>query len=97
MCPRPQHIPKGARPTSLSLTVEERAALNWIKLVRENRRDDRKTLNDILVDGLWLLAEKEGKSREEIVAMTPAPDTRGQTTQGNITEMPRTLKGKRGS
>jgi hypothetical protein len=86
MSPKPQHIPKGAKPTSLSLTVEDRAALNWIKLVRENRGDDRKTLNDVLVDGLWLLAEKEGKTREEIRSMSPPP-TPAQTLQANVTEM----------
>jgi hypothetical protein len=86
MSPKPQHIPKGARATSLSLTVGERAALNWVKLVRENRGDNRKTLNDILVDGLWLLAEKEGKTREEILLMSPAPLPE-QTFQDNVMEM----------
>lgn len=86
MSPRPQHIPKGAKPTSLSLTVEDRAALNWVKLVRETRGDDRKTLNDVLIDGLWLLAEKEGKTREEIRSMSPSP-TPAQTLQDNVREM----------
>jgi hypothetical protein len=94
MSPRPQHIPKGARPTSLSLTIEERAALNWIKLVRENRGEDRKTLNDILVDGLWLLAEKEGKTRQEILTMLP-PHTTGPSAQDNFTEMPKKARVKR--
>ena len=86
MSPRPKHIPKGARATSLSLTVGERAALNWVKLVRENRGDCRKSLNDILVDGLWLLAEKEGKTREEILSMLP-PSIPAPTLQDNVTEM----------
>jgi len=96
MSPRPQHIPKGARPTSLSLTVEERGAVNWVKLVRENRGDDRKTLNDILVDGLWLLVEKEGKTREEIRATLPPPSP-AQMIQDNVTEMPKKPSGKRHS
>jgi hypothetical protein len=87
MSPKPIHIPKNARPTSLSLTAEERFALNWIKAVREGRGDDRKTLNDILVDGLWLLAAKEGKSEQDILAMLPSsPD---QAIQGKVTEMPK--------
>jgi hypothetical protein len=87
MSPRPLHIPKNARPTSLSLTGEERFALAWIKAVRENRGDDRKTLNDILVDGLWLLAAKEGKTKQAILAMLPPPPV--QATQANVTEMPK--------
>jgi hypothetical protein len=87
MSPKPIHIPKNARATSLSLTAEERFALNWIKAVREGRGDDRKTLNDILVDGLWLLAAKEGKSKRDILAMLPSsPD---QTIQNKVTEMPK--------
>jgi hypothetical protein len=87
MSPRPIHIPKNARQTSLSLTAEERFALDWIKAVRENRRDDRKTLNDILVDGLWLLAAKEGKTKQEIFAMLPPSSD--QVIQGKVTEMPK--------
>jgi len=89
-------VPKGARPTSLSLSVEDRAALNWVQLVRENGGNDRKTLNDILVDGLWLLAEREGKTRQEILAMLPPPPT-GRVIQDNITEMPKKPNGKRSS
>ncbi len=94
MSPRPPHVPKGARPTSLSLSVEDRAALSWIQLARENRRSDRKTLNDILVDGLWLLAEKEGKTRQEILAMLPPPAPI-EAVQGNVREMPKKPNRKR--
>jgi len=94
MSPKPQHIPKGAKATSLSLTVEDRAALNWVKLARESNGNDRKTLNDILVDGLWLLAEKEGKTREQIRAMLP-PAPLAQVIQDKVTEMPKKPNDKR--
>ena len=89
MSPRPKHIPEGARTTSIALTEEDRAAVNWVRLARERRGENRKTLNDILVDALWLLLEKaEGMTREEIRAMIP-PLPQAGTNKSKITEMPK--------
>ena len=89
MSPRAKHIPDGAHQTTICLTDEDQAAVNWIKAARKLRGDDRRTLNDILVDSLWYLLENvEGKMREEIRAMIPhAP--KNQNVQDNVTEMPK--------
>lgn len=93
MSPRAKHVPDGARPTTICLTDEDHAALNWIKFARGRRGEDRKTLNDIFVDSLWYLLEKvEGKRREDILATVP-PRSIKENPQGNITEMPK-AKGK---
>jgi hypothetical protein len=92
--PKPRHIPPNARPTSISLTDADHAAINWIKTARKQRGNDRKTLNDILVDGLWYLLENaEGKSREEIEATIPHIEP-VQLQQDKITEMPKPKSGR---
>lgn len=89
MSPRAKHIPDHAHQTTICLTDEEQAAVNWIKAARRLRREDRRTLNDILVDSLWYLLEKvEGKTRDEIRAMVPQVPV-SQTLQDNVTEMPK--------
>jgi hypothetical protein len=89
MSPRAKHIPDNAHQTTICLTDEEQAAVSWIKAARRLRREDRTTLNDILVDSLWCLLEKvEGKTRDEIRAMVPHVPV-SQTLQDNVTEMPK--------
>jgi hypothetical protein len=92
--PKPRHIPPNARPTSISLTDEDHAAVNWIKTARKQRGNDRKTLNDILVDGLWYLLEHtEGKTREDIKATIPHIEP-FLPQQDKITEMPKPKSGR---
>ena len=93
MSPRTKHTPNDASLTSIKLTDEDRTAINWIKLARKGRGDDRGRLNDILVDGLWhLLEEVEGKSREEIRAMMPSPPPNAQMHTEKVTQMPKPAK-----
>jgi hypothetical protein len=89
MSPKAKHIPDHARRTTVCLTDDERAAINWISVARRRRRDDRTTINDILVDAIWYMLEnKEHKTREEIQAMVP-PLSAGEPAQANVTEMPK--------
>ena len=94
MSPRAKHIPDEAQRTSVCLTAEDRAAIRWIVEVRKAARNNRTTINDILVDALWYYLDKmEGKTQEEIQAMLPpAPPIPAQS--GKITQMPK-LKKKR--
>ncbi len=89
MSPRAKHIPDHAHQTTICLTDEEQAAVNWIKAARRLRSEDRTTQNDILVDALWYLLEKvEGKTRDEIRAMVPHVPV-SQAFQDNVKEMPK--------
>ncbi len=89
MSPREKHIPVDARPTTVALTAEERAAIRWISDVRRGRADRRTTINDILVDALWFFLEKtEGKTRDQIRAMVPSVQL-DERSQANVTEMPK--------
>ena len=89
MSPRAKHIPDDAYRTTIRLTDEELAAVNWIRTARRQRKNDRKTLNDVLVDGLWvLLGKEEGKTREEIRATIPQRPLPSMA-QDNVTQMPK--------
>jgi hypothetical protein len=72
MSPREKHIPDDAKKTTVGLTPEDSAAINWIGQSRRNRKDKRTTTNDILVDALWYFLERtEGKTKDQIRAMVP--------------------------
>lgn len=89
MSPRPKHIPDEAYRTTIRLADDEQFAIEFLKMARRQKRSERKTLNDLLVDGIWLLLEREeGKSKDEIRAMMP---TRPITASppAKVKEMPR--------
>lgn len=89
MSPRERHIPDDAVRTTVSLTAEDRAAINWIITVRRMAKSKRTTINDILVDSLWYFLEKtEKKTRDEIQAMVPSIP-REERTKSKVTEMPK--------
>ena len=74
MSPREKHISDEAERTSICLTLEDRAAIGWIRDVRKREKNKRTTNNDILVDALWnFLAEKYGRTREQIQLAVPPP------------------------
>src|SRR5450432_2305272 len=88
MSPREKHIPDDAKKTTVGLTPEESAAINWIAQSRRIKKNKRTTTNDILVDALWHFLEKtEGKTREEIRATIPVAPPDGRP-QNKVTEMP---------
>jgi hypothetical protein len=92
MSPREKHIPDNAKKTSVGLTAEDSAAINWIAQSRRIKKNNRTTTNDILVDALWHFLEKtEGKTRDQIQAMIPValPD---EPSQSKVTQMPKPTK-----
>jgi hypothetical protein len=92
MSPKPKHIPDDAYRTTIRLADEEQFAINFLKTARRQKGNDRKTLNDILVDGVWLLLEKEeARSKQEIRAMMPLRPS-AKPGQANVTEMPKPKK-----
>jgi hypothetical protein len=94
MSPRVKHTSPDATLTSIKLTDEDRTAINWIKLARKRRWDDRDRLNDILVDGLWYLLQRvEQKTRDEIQAMMPSPPPATEASK-KVTEMPKPKKAR---
>ncbi len=89
MSPRERHIPNHAHRTSVCLTAEEKAAINWISAARRAKEDNRTTINDILVDALWDFLEKNyGKTRDQIRAMVPDVPIE-ERLHNKVTEMPK--------
>lgn len=74
------------------MTDEERAAIAWIGSIRRGRENDRTTINDILVDALWDLVQKEGRTRDDFLIMSPPP-RQNESIQSNVTEMPKLTRG----
>jgi hypothetical protein len=91
MSPKERHIPADARPTSISLTSEERLAIQLIGTARRGRGSNRSTINDVLVDALWELAEREGVTKDQIAAILPILSESDQISN-KIKEMPKPLK-----
>ena len=91
MCPKERHIPAHARPTSLSLTEEEKLAIQLIGIARRRKGSKRSTMNDILVDALWELAESEGVTKDQIAAILPVSSEKGLPDR-KVTEMPKPVK-----
>jgi hypothetical protein len=87
MCPKERHIPDHARPTTISLTQEDRLAIQLIGAARRRTGSNRSTINDVLVDALWELAKKEGVTRDQIAAVLPAPPENDRKRK--IAEMPK--------
>ncbi|MGO9940565.1 MAG: hypothetical protein ACLPH3_23115, partial [Terracidiphilus sp.] len=76
MSPRDKHIPDEATLTSIKLTEEDKTAIHLIKMARKRRGEDRDRMNDILVDGLWLLLKTvERKTIEDVRGMLPPPSS----------------------
>lgn len=93
MSPRAKHIPDEAQRTSVCLTAEDRAAIRWICEVRKAAKNNRTTLNDVLVDALWYyLEEVEGKTREQIQAMLPPAPAQTPAQSSKIAQMPKPKK-----
>lgn len=88
MSPKKTHVPKDARPTTLSLTDVDRAAVAWLGSLDRSRGGDRTRLNDVLVDALWELVKKEGRSRADFLPMS-APARDAEDVPSNVTEMPK--------
>jgi hypothetical protein len=88
MCPKERHIPAHARSTTIALTAEDKLAIQLIGAARRRRGSNRSTMNDVLVDALWELAEKEGVARDQIAAVFPIFSENDQI-DSNVTEMPK--------
>jgi hypothetical protein len=88
MCPKERHIPAHARSTTIALTGEEKLAIQLIGAARRQRGNNRSTMNDVLIDALWELAEKEGVTRAQIASVLPILSEEKQVNN-NVTEMPK--------
>jgi hypothetical protein len=67
---RKKRISDDAEGTTVYLTPEEQIVLRVILARRKKRQDERSSLNEIIVDGLWrLLLEDENVTKQQIDAL----------------------------
>jgi hypothetical protein len=73
---------------ALRLTEEDREAIHEISKARRAKNDGRTRINDILVDALWELLQKEtGKTPLEIAGAMPVPPSRA-ADKDKLKQMP---------
>ncbi|MGD0510702.1 MAG: hypothetical protein ABSA33_02580 [Candidatus Micrarchaeaceae archaeon] len=90
---RPRTISEGAKRTTIYLDPVTDVALNLIENSRRLRKEKRYQPNHIVADAIWFYLEKvEGKTRQQLEALLPAPQDRQET---NLKEFPK--KGKKPS
>lgn len=64
-----------------------------IGATRRRRGSNRSTMNDVLVDALWELAEREGITRDQIAKNFPVVSGT-DPINNKVTEMPKAAKKK---
>jgi len=84
---RPKVTSEGAKRTTIYLNPAEDLALSVIENSRRVRTEKRCQPSEIIADALWLyLKQVEGKTREQIVALLPAPPK--EKRQSNLKQFP---------
>jgi len=63
---RKKRIPEGAEGTTVYLTPEEQIILRAILAKRKKKSHPRCSLNEIVIDGLWRIAEDEKLTRKKL-------------------------------
>lgn len=67
---RKKRIPDDAEGTTVYLTPEDQVVLRVILARRKKRRDERSSINEILVDGIWrILIQDEQITKPQIEAL----------------------------
>jgi hypothetical protein len=66
---RKKRIPDGAEGTTVYLTPRERLVLDVLLRRRQDGKEERAGLSEILVDGLWRMLEEEGISKKQIASL----------------------------
>lgn len=65
---RKQTIPEGAEGSTVYLLPEDSLILRAIQGKRKKKGEQRTSLNEIWIEALWRLAEKEGFTRKKLDA-----------------------------
>lgn len=85
---RKKRIPDGAEGTTVYLTPRERLVLDVLLRRRQDAKEDRASLSEIIIDGLWRLSEEEGISKKQIAALFRAVAT-GKKLEPNVVLFPK--------
>ncbi len=68
---RRRRIAAGAKPTTISLTPAQKVAIRKLQAKRMSAGQPEPLLNDVVLEGIELLLEKEGWSSAELAQVFP--------------------------
>lgn len=68
---RSRHIPKDAKPTTISLTIRQHIAFQELQIKRQREGRAKPTLTEVMVDGFQMLLKREGLSDSEVEQIFP--------------------------
>lgn len=71
---RPRRIPQEAKPTTVSLTLEQQVAFQELAAKRMRERRGKPLLNEVVVEGLELVLRKEGWDEADLAKIFPIRD-----------------------
>jgi hypothetical protein len=87
---RKKRLDKDAEQATVYLTPVEQLVVSVIAGRRKNRKEERTSLSEIVVDGLWkILTEAEGVPKEKIEELLPIHHESPQGTN-NLKVFPKT-------
>jgi hypothetical protein len=73
---RARHIPKDAKPTTISLTVRQHIAFQELQVKRQKEGSAKPTLTEVMVEGFQMLLKREGLSDAELERLFPKQEQR---------------------
>lgn len=89
---RRHHVSPDARRNTFYLTPAEELAIDTIKAMRRDRKDNRDSPSEIVSDALWKFAEDNyGIKRQDIESRFPRPE-KEEPPRVKVTQMPRVKK-----
>jgi len=68
---RPRHIPLDAKPTTISLTLQQQIAFQELQVKRQKEGKFKPTLTEVMSDGFQSVLRKEGWHQSELERIFP--------------------------
>jgi hypothetical protein len=68
---RARHIPKDAKPTTISLTLRQQIAFQELQVKRQKEGRAKLTLTEVMVEGFQMVLRREGVNDTELGRLFP--------------------------
>jgi len=68
---RTRHIPKDAKPTTISLTVSQHIAFQRLQIERQEEGSSKPTLTEVMLEGFQLVLKRVGLTDAELEKLFP--------------------------
>jgi hypothetical protein len=88
---RTPHIQSGAKSTTIYLTKAQRVAIRKFQTKRLQEGDSEPLLNEVVLEGLRLLLQREGCTEAELGTVFP----KAEVKRAKVTAFPKRRRGNR--